>query len=491
MNVLEHSFRRQIVDVSMQGTESEAIAVQRRVGELCYAMLNRLDPMLNRIVPRDEYWLVERLDVDLGAIPFKDLDENFAAAFAIAFEEQLREHCRSAEFQSMPRRSDAHRVHEAFVFFLRSGALPWWFRLPIGTTLEQRVLDSWSANTDAVQVSQYHRQEIIEALADSASRLRLLRQFSPTFQKMLLSRIAPAWADESRKVLQAIDASSLSSVLRAALSAQIIVAAFEYTALGRSPMDELIDVCRRFATSFSGETQDTNALQELLVTLRPARQASRHPLIEGAARLGASTPQSQSTLDISGTKLLQPVKTIEPSVANRANTQIDLKEGIYVACAGVVLLHPYLEPFLKAVGVAAEDRLIDPERAVLLLHYLATGQCVVPEQETVLQKLLCGVAAQTPIESSFEPTAQEKEEAEALLLAVIRHWEALGSTSIEGLRGTFLVRPGKLSQREDGDYLLQVEGSSVDILLERLPWGLSAIKLPWMQRILWVEWIRG
>jgi hypothetical protein len=55
------------------------------------------------------------------------------------------------------------------------------------------------------------------------------------------------------------------------------------------------------------------------------------------------------------------------------------------------------------------------------------------------------------------------------------------------LRGTFLTRPGKLSMR-GGDYLLQVEEQSFDVLLDHLPWSISAVRLPWMARIIWVEW---
>jgi hypothetical protein len=52
-----------------------------------------------------------------------------------------------------------------------------------------------------------------------------------------------------------------------------------------------------------------------------------------------------------------------------------------------------------------------------------------------------------------------------------------------------LLRPGKLIRKEDGDWLLQVESRTFDVLLEHLPWGISMIKLPWMKKMLWVEWI--
>jgi hypothetical protein len=74
-----------------------------------------------------------------------------------------------------------------------------------------------------------------------------------------------------------------------------------------------------------------------------------------------------------------------------------------------------------------------------------------------------------------------------MLAAVIGHWTALRNTSPDGLRGAFLLRAGKLSERA-GEWLLQVEPQTADILLGDLPWGISAVRLPWMERILWVEW---
>jgi hypothetical protein len=35
---------------------------------------------------------------------------------------------------------------------------------------------------------------------------------------------------------------------------------------------------------------------------------------------------------------------------------------------------------------------------------------------------------------------------------------------------------------------LQVEGKALDILLDYLPWTLSIVKLPWMKKLLHIEW---
>ena len=165
----------------------------------------------------------------------------------------------------------------------------------------------------------------------------------------------------------------------------------------------------------------------------------------------------------------------------------DLQEGIYINNAGLVLLHPFLPQFFTALGIVKDDALHQPERALCLLHYLSTGQEIVPEYELVLAKILCNLPLLDPVDTSLGLSDKEQEEAGALLKAVINHWEALRNTSPNGLRGTFLARPGKISLRDE-NLLLQVEPQTWDILLERLPWAISMIKLPWMDRMLWVEW---
>ena len=81
----------------------------------------------------------------------------------------------------------------------------------------------------------------------------------------------------------------------------------------------------------------------------------------------------------------------------------------------------------------------------------------------------------------------DKQNCNNLLKAVVDHWRALKSASIEALRNTFLLREGKISHKET-HWLIQVERTGADILLERLPWGYSTVKLPWLNQIILTEW---
>lgn len=175
-----------------------------------------------------------------------------------------------------------------------------------------------------------------------------------------------------------------------------------------------------------------------------------------------------------------------------AEFAVDARTGDfwYVRNAGVVLLHPFLPPFFKTLGLVDAHDFVDEaarHKAVHLLHFLATGQTEAPEYELVLPRFLCGVPFEIPLERFPDITAAEQAEGEKLLMAAINHWNKLGNTSPGGLREGFLQRDGKLEKREAGWYL-GVEQKTIDILLDFLPWNLSIIKLPWLPELLRVEW---
>ncbi len=175
--------------------------------------------------------------------------------------------------------------------------------------------------------------------------------------------------------------------------------------------------------------------------------------------------------------------------AGPADTAVEA-EAQHTPVAGLVLLHPFLNMFFETVGLVKNRRFKNEwsrRKAAALLYYLATGEADAPEYELVLPKLLCAIPLHQPIDRDIELSEEDKSEADDMLKAAIDNWGALGSTSPDGLRGNFLVRDGKLT-RTDAGWWLQVEAQSYDLLLDRLPWGINMVKLPWMEDMLLVEW---
>ncbi len=109
------------------------------------------------------------------------------------------------------------------------------------------------------------------------------------------------------------------------------------------------------------------------------------------------------------------------------------------------------------------------------------------EGNLIFEKSLCGGPLKIPVQQKSLLTDSIKTEANGLLVEVIRYWPALKNTSADGLREAFIQRDGKLFQ-EDAKYRLIVERKAQDVLLEKLSWNISVIKLPWISNILFTEW---
>lgn len=181
------------------------------------------------------------------------------------------------------------------------------------------------------------------------------------------------------------------------------------------------------------------------------------------------------------------------SSLNSDSTSENTELTLQISNAGTVIFWPYLGKLFKTLSLIENNQFISQahqQKAIYLLGYLVSGQTNLFEHQLLLNKILCDWPIDRPLNRFVETSNAEKQECEALLKTVINHWSILGNTSIESLRESFLMRSGRLKQSEHG-WLLQVESGPFDMLIDKLPWGLSMIKLSWMQTLLQVEWRYG
>jgi hypothetical protein len=166
------------------------------------------------------------------------------------------------------------------------------------------------------------------------------------------------------------------------------------------------------------------------------------------------------------------------------------KNEIWVQNAGLILLHPFLKPFFITTEICdKQGRFLseDYDLPIQSIHYLATGDENFFEGNLIFEKFLCGVPLKIPVRQTSVLTDLIKTEATVLLNEVVKNWPALKNTSADGLRQMFIQRDGKLIQKEDS-YKLIVERKAQDVLLEKLNWNISMVKLPWISKILFTEW---
>ncbi|KOP39647.1 hypothetical protein DBB36_15545 [Flavobacterium sp. WLB] len=166
----------------------------------------------------------------------------------------------------------------------------------------------------------------------------------------------------------------------------------------------------------------------------------------------------------------------------------DISE-LYLDNAGLVLIHPFLKSLFDNCKLLNKDNTINnPEVATHLLHYIATGKEQDYENAMAFEKFLCNIPIVQPIERNILLSEEMKKEGEAMLQAVLSNWDIMKTSSAELLQNEFLQRPGKLNINGDDSPVIIIERKTQDILLDKLSWNLSIIKLVWKKRIIYVNW---
>lgn len=293
----------------------------------------------------------------------------------------------------------------------------------------------------------------------------------------LVHRLSPAWVHELRDLLLVLALRMRTQPLTAAAWLQVLLSvAAARTGLKPTALAE------QWAAAAARYPEEWKS--ELPRLLRLLADPYYLPRLADPALRRLQHLREQAA----ATARREQVKVRETN--KRRTPEIDKELGVFITNAGLVLLWPFLTQLFRRCGWLEGMAFTDDAaagRAVHLLQYLANKQEQAPEYLLVLNKLLCGIASAKPVVKDVVLTDDEKNIGEQLLAAVIQQWTALGKTSVEGLRETFLNRNGQVLFAEQ-QVVLRVERKAFDKLLGRLPWSLQLIRLPWMQQPLYVEW---
>lgn len=203
-------------------------------------------------------------------------------------------------------------------------------------------------------------------------------------------------------------------------------------------------------------------------------------------KVSLSTELSKSLKEHFADSDYQPSKSVDSS-----DPMVDTfdKDTIYIRNAGLIILAPYL-PRLFEMFQFLEDGEVKYamlSKAVHSLQFLVTGETETPEEELVLNKILCGVPVDSPVSLEVTLSDSEKETLIGLLTAIKTHWTKMSGSSIDTLQEMFLQREGTLL-RDNGQWILAVLPGTFDMLMGSIPWGYSTVKLSWMSDTVFTEW---
>lgn len=203
---------------------------------------------------------------------------------------------------------------------------------------------------------------------------------------------------------------------------------------------------------------------------------------------GQTTQNKNGDLEINPTIISRKIAGIEGEREPLEFTSIQV--DWMVQNAGQVLFHPFIRLLFLNFGWLDEQGILKDEfrvEAVHALHYCNTGNNNFFEPDLLLEKFLCGMPFHQTVPSECLLSRNTKREITFMVKEVIRNWPELKNTSPNGLREAFIQRSGKLTKHENG-YKLIVERKVQDVLLEKLSWNISIIKMPWQEELLFVEW---
>ena len=241
--------------------------------------------------------------------------------------------------------------------------------------------------------------------------------------------------------------------------------------------NELIwEVCGKRGVS---KTEFLTAMDAQKLLLPPLLRLSLESLM-AQDRATAQSPK----IPISKTRLPKPSS---PVVA--AQDEL-LKGGISIRNAGLVLISSYISMLLTRLELIKDHSFCSAESQLSAVHYLqyvVTGLTDTEESLLPLNKLLCGIPLSQPVTDSIILSPDHQKLIEGLIQAVIGHWPAIGSCSVDGFRGNWLVRDGLLIEKEDR-WELTVDKRAYDLLIHKSPFSFSVIRYRWMNKPLHVNW---
>lgn len=501
-----HIIRRQTLIVDAVDPEGKAALLQQQMGELYRQhLLPVIDRCCSRWSPPGARHQIDRLEIDLGKVDLERIDNDWIRQAAERIERELTQALQQTrkEAQATPLAS----ATELLKLFLKTGVLPWWADGGAPDVLEKAMEEALAGGTSA---EAFFRGLKTDLLHQGVGARRLIQAFSDDLLLRLTLRLHPArrWED------------SLISGMRAYLSQRVM----DWIVVRRSFWPA---VWGGLALPLLPDQQAEWIWAELRQrNLLPADAPAYWREVEGSGKREttgnheppeqpfSATEQNQggeeAESDDSSThdqRLNEPISPeahdthralslSSDAVAEKGETPGGLPgsenepEELYLYNAGLVLLAPFLPRSFEQLGWTEENRFLSSELALIAvtwLQYLCDGQGEPPEYQLVLNKILCGL----PPDALYEPpralSAEERQAADELLAAALEQAPGLGLTTIDGLRGSFLLRRGIL--RPSGNHwLLHVEAETYDIVLSRVPWPFQVVVLPWMEAPIRVDW---
>ena len=523
---MRHFIKKQIIDLNLS-RKQDVFRMQQLASDHYHAeMLPMLDKQFCEFSNEEEIIYIDKLELDLGAITEEQMeqsawDHDLVSRFQTIIKQKLQEFVQYGKTTS---HSKPILYCRQWLFYIRNGYLPWNTR-NVDEEWRTKVLEAFAVDFTAIsalrlliineheslnRIVHQHEPAFLGRLAEVLStqkqtnlpgaidKLFVLKQELEK-QGMKLSQDLP-----SKKLFQHYVWKYVLTIVateKGELSTTKIITAVMALLLKQARRNKKIpfwriqkpSIIKEIIKKFDEKELINKWVEENFSNLVNQNVPDK---VESETEMTQEPNVNYSDSDLKlvpSNELLErknPYQRNEDATSEMLQAENIDEDGIFVANAGLVLIHPFLTTYFKRLLLVNEGSFVDmgsKQKALHLLYYMATSKVEPEEHELVVPKFLCDWPLEMPVEKTIEISKEELEEAANLLEAVIEQWEILKKSSATALREGFLQRKGKIFSKNDNLYL-QVESGAIDMLLDHLPWNLSIIKLPWMKQVLRVEW---
>lgn len=523
--MLNHVIKNQVIELHY--TKNDSIDHwDSKVRELFHTkILPGFNEICENMDLQNKIVSIDKLNIDLGTIRPDDLNSRFADIVINAMDSELRNHRVFRDIDDIKHLSDkvivkslASSIGEHLVFFLEKGHMPWEI-FNISWDEFEELLGRFFENSDENEIRKLYNQ----IQQNQFYVKRIATQFSTNLISKIESALLKEASNSSKSLLKILDWTSdmdkdLFSILR---SIRLFISEEDNDSKERQKTISMLLAKKHLRQrTVNNDFEDRYMTEQRLYILIAANQTNigiavhkylrrlfqnngcseneisvltRYTLIHPDYNtIESNCEKGSSRIDPKRKYIKDISKVLEKDASEVADniTSVSNKDEIYIKNAGLVIIHPFLELLFDNFGWLSNQAFISiaqKQRAAYLLQYIATGRDYFNEYELVFNKILTGIPINYPIALEEELFNQEKQEVNKLLNKFKESCRSFKNTSVASLRSEFFNRPGKL-EIKDGIVDLVVEVRSFDYILNTIPWGLSYIKLPWLDIQIFVNW---
>lgn len=469
MNPRNHQIGKLVLKLEFDSEQAANELQKSFTGTFETQVKSVLDEVFSSLSNNGETIVIDHLKLNLGQIKFDDFAASLKNEVINSVQKILIAEAKEeipAEVLKIP---DSKTSFEILIFFIQNGHFPWWAGESTIHQLETAFISTTAFSDVAVQNKFY------QVLSSPNCQKRLAVQFSEDFNRILISKFNPENAEIIFKTIE------LFKNILTKIQLSIEEIAREWPVLVW-PILLLPQEKANFRKQIPSKVILAFCEKYQLNVAEVSTQLQNHKDFENLVFI----EKNQESEPIVPDKLKDLTKKTRKEQVKKEPSTTE----IIIANAGLVIFYPFLQQLFKHLNLMEGTAFLienHHEKAVLITQFLVTGQFETEEFELPLNKLIAGWPIEKPLAKAIILAENEQAIVEDFLCQIIKNWPALKNTSIAGLRETFLQRNGILRSAPE-KWTLKIERKTVDILRDSLPWPISIVKLPWMDKILYVEW---